>query len=150
MAITYEAAASLLEDVVGTVSYTAGTGDTGVLSTYATSIIVNLDKVTIKRSMDNSDHSGGQNPEKIMRGTKFDTQTDIDLKFYVDANTAVFLPGLQVKFAAVVTIGEHNVAVTIFGIITDIDNEFAGPSTMKISIKPYAVGGNASYTAVYT
>ena len=149
MAITYEAAVSLLEDTVATLSYTVGTGDTGVVSTFATTTLVNIDKASVKRSMNTADHSGGQNPEEIHRGTKFTTSTDLELKLYVDAIMPVLRVGLQIQLVTVATMNAHTITVTVTGIITDVDLEFAGPSTMKLSMKPYAVGGIPSYTAVY-
>lgn len=148
----YEVGVSLLEDCQGavTLSYQAGVGDTGVLSTFATSVIVNVDKISIKRSMNSADHSGGQNPEEIHRATKFTGSADVEMKLYVDANAGIFAAGLQVKLTTVATIGSHNVTATLQGILTDVDIEIAGPSTFKLSIKPYAVGGAAFITVVYT
>jgi hypothetical protein len=147
----YASAISLLEDTSGacTLSYQAGVGDTGVLSTFATSVIVNVDKISIKRTMTTADHSGGQNPEEINRATKFTGSADVELKLYVDANPTIFKVGLQVQLAVVATIGADSLTVTLQGIITDADPEFSGPSTFKITIKPYAVTGAAFITLAY-
>lgn len=149
MAITYEAGVNLLQGTVGTLNYQAGVGDTGVLSTFATAVIINLDKVSIKRSATTADHGGGQNPEEIHRINKYVTQVDVEMKLYADATAPLFIPGLQVQIVVVGTVGAHTVTVTVQGIITDLDIEFAGPSTYKFSMKPYAVGGASSFVIAY-
>lgn len=148
MSTSYESAISLLQDTV--VTFYAGSepvGDTGVLQpSWGSGTTAYIDKMTVKQTMSTADHSAGQNPNPIYRATKYDYQTDVEMKLFDDSTQKAIFLGQQFKIVGVSTINSVTRTVTLLGIITDIEEEHGTPSTWKFTMKPYAVGGAAPYT----
>src|SRR6185312_9611763 len=137
----FESAVSALQDTLCTF-YIPNVGDTGVLpDDWGAGVVCYIDKVNIKSSINTADHSAGQNPYPINRATKGDGQLDIEFKYVVSPWQLSFQAPRQIKMVQLSTINSVSKTVTITGIITDVENEIAGPSTYKVTVKPYAVTG---------
>ena len=152
MSQPYLPAISLLEDtIVNLYLPTANGGDSGVRATWGSAVLYGVDKINQKGSLTTADHSAGQNPQPINRGTKFDGEVTIEMKAFVDAtqgNMGMFV-GEQIKVVGVATLATHTMTSTIIGIITDIEIEISGPSTYKVTIKPYGVDSTFFVTWAY-
>ena len=131
---------NLLEDTVCTF-FIPGTGDTGVVATWGSGFIANVDKINVKETGTTADHSGGQTGYPITRFNKIDSEVSVELKLFVEANTILFRARNQFKMTGVATLAGAAVTITYTGIITDSEFEISGPGTVKFSAKPYAIGG---------
>ena len=122
---------SLLLDC--TISATFAAADAGGGETFANSTTFKVDKVGLKFNRSSADHSTGQDRVEFHRLTKEGWEATFETKL---AN-ATLLDRLYdndlMKFtvSAATGIGFSNAE----GLITGIEPEYAGPSTLKFSVK---------------
>lgn len=136
-------AINLLQDTVVSLCI-PGDGDTGLKpSAWGTPVTVLVDKVSVKDSIVTADHSAGQSGTPINRANKFDFEVTIDFKLFgkpASGNGITYTcrSGKQIRIlinatqAATAILGE-----AVEGIITEAGREYAGPSTLRVTIKPY-------------
>jgi hypothetical protein len=131
---------SLLLDVAATIAI-ATDGDTGSsTTTYGTPVSINIDSFDVNRSLTTADHSGGQDLDELTRTTKRGGTVEVGFKWGPQGvgaiNVANLVIGARVKITAAVALGT-GFGNIVEGIITDDSHSFAGPSTGKITIRPY-------------
>lgn len=146
------AAINILLDAVFTIQGTNG-GDDGVTSgrTPAGSpITFKADKVKPKIGRRLADHSTEQDLDELNRTTKITRELSVETKLDKTASAPLLTllmanTGIIVQFTCTAT-GANITSAPYYGIVENVEWEYAGPSTLRFNIKPYGQAWSTTTT----
>lgn len=134
------AAANILIDCTCTMKFSATDLGTGSES-FSGPISFKADKITVKESVTSADHSTNQDDVAFHRKNKTDWEIDVETKLY----SSTLLAALRANaLGEIIVTAPDGMGVDGQGLIMGLDVDYAGPSTMKWSLK--ARGAALSYT----
>lgn len=124
------AAVNLLLDCTCTMGFAAA--DLGGGESYSGSYSFGADKVSLKESVQQADHSNGQELYEFARKTKQGFTVNVECKL----DNSSLLAALRANDLGRITVtAPSGFSFVASGLILDIDYDYAGPSTMKFSLQ---------------
>ncbi len=131
-------AVNILLDCTFSVSFSAT--DNGGGETFAGGGTYKMDKVTYKYSKDTADHGTGQDEVEFHRKNKTKWEIVFETKLIAGATSSTSLLYLLqtnelMCFVATALTGTTLTLTTPGALIVDIDADYAGPSTLKVTVK---------------
>lgn len=117
-----------------TCSIKAGGADSVTSPTWGSAVIFTADKVTCRRTVDEADHSGGQDAEEFPRFVKGRNEVTVECKF----SNPDLIDLLQDNDVAQLTIANSRTGMgmdPLACLITGYEPEYAGPSTLRFTLK---------------
>lgn len=132
-------AVNILLDCVCAMTFSAS--DLGGGETYSGSVSFKADKITVKETMSTSDHSTAQDRITNNRINKVDWDITVETKLYPQTAPSTFslLDALRSNDLGKLVVISTGAGVTGEGIIGDVSVDYAGPSTLKFSLKAHGV-----------
>jgi len=129
-----QSALSLLIDCACSMRFSAF--DAGGGETYGTAVSFKADKVAVKKSISTADHSTGQDAWENHRITKYGYEVTVETKLYAQTppTTYTLLNGLQSNDLGWITVTSTGAGFTARGVITSVEADYAGPSTLRFSL----------------
>jgi hypothetical protein len=126
-------AVNILLDCSFTISFSSV--DSGGGESFSGSISFQADKITIKDSVNSTDHSTAQDKVANYRQTKNDWEMTVETKFA----SATLLSSLKANAVAkIIATAPTGLAVTAIGLITEASPDYSAPSTLKFGLKAHA------------
>jgi hypothetical protein len=113
--------------------------DQGGGETYGGAISFKADKVSPKKSIATSDHSTAQDQWENHRVTKYGWEVTVETKLYAQTapSTYSLLAALQSNDLGKIVVTATGAGVIASGVITNVDVDYAGPSTLRFTLKSH-------------
>lgn len=130
-----QVAVNILLDVVVTLD---GAGaDDGAATPGGAPITILVDRVQVRHSMNTEDHSAGQQRGTWHRLTKQDDEVVFEMKLPTVSTAGVLnLVKNNDLLRFTISAGAGN-NITGDGLIADVERDYAGPSTLRLTLKRY-------------
>ncbi len=128
-------ATNILLDCVCSIAFSAA--DLGGGETYSGTRTFKADKVSVKQTMANADHSTGQDRVAHARFGKEDWEISIDTKLY---DSTLLASLMNNDLASITVTAQSGRGAFGFGLIVDRSWDYDKPSTMKFGIKAHGTG----------
>lgn len=132
-----QSALNILQDCICSIQFSPT--DLGGGETYGSAISFKADKITAKKSISTADHSTAQDQWENHRITKYGFEITVETKLYAQTppNTYTLLSSLEANDLAKITVTGNGAGFTASGVIGNVDTDYAGPSTLRFSIKAH-------------
>lgn len=124
------AATNILTECTCSIKFSAT--DLGGGEVYSEVITFKADTVTVRESITTADHSTAQDQFEMHRMTKATWDVDVETKLY---NSSLLAALRSNALAEIIVTAPTGLGVDAKGIITGVEASYAGPSTMKFSLK---------------
>lgn len=131
------AAVNLLLDCVCSIKFSST--DSGGGESFGTALSFKADTVTVQETTQTSDHSTAQDRVENHRVTKTGWTITVETKLYPQTapSTYSLLSSLRSNDLAQMIVTSTGAGVTGSGVLTDIAVNYAGPSTLKFTLKSH-------------
>jgi hypothetical protein len=131
------AAVNILLDCSCSMQFAAS--DLGGGETYSGTVSFKADKISVKETASTSDHSTAQDRVENHRLTKFGWEITVETKLAPQTGPSTFslLTSLRSNDLGKLIVTCAGAGVVASGVITDVSAEYAGPSTLKFTLKSH-------------
>lgn len=131
------AAVNILLDCVCSMTFSAT--DAGGGETYSGSVSFKADKVTVNESTSTADHSTAQDRVENHRVNKTGWEVTVETMLYPQTAPSTFslLTSLRANDLGKLIVTCTGAGVTAQGVITGVEVDYAGPSTLRFSLKAH-------------